>query len=423
MKNTFFSLLIFFFYGQAFSQNIAFQNLCNDFLKGYQALDIPATGLDYKENFASIKNAEELKKQEVFFTGIRTKLDTKNKQEFSKEEALRFKQLNYETSMNLERIELEKKWNEAGRKIPEGGLFKNKDWYKHYVKHFTSRNISPEEIHVFGKTEVKKIQKQIDSVRILLKFKNEKEFYAHLQNDTFFLKDKTSILNAYKKIDSTVRKNVTKLFSLFGIPEIAVMEWPDANVNTPPGMYLNKDQNPYGKDVFQYNFYGTKHSKRAMEWLYMHEGIPGHHFQSIFRNTFKGDSLQNRFFYFGSVEGWACYIEEYGKEMGLYQSTYSYLGKLQWDLVRSSRLVMETGIHYYGWSREEALKYWKENIKGQDEIAEREVTRITNWPAQSLCYKIGAMSIQKIIKKSKLNLKDAHQFVLQHCDFPLEVLL
>jgi uncharacterized protein (DUF885 family) len=159
----------------------------------------------------------------------------------------------------------------------------------------------------------------------------------------------------------------------------------------------------------------------------MHEGSPGHHLQSVVRRNNKENSpLQNEFFYFGNAEGWACYIEDHGKELGLYENPYTYLGKWEWDLVRSARLVMEVGIHYYGWSFDKAKDYWKENIKGQDEIADREIKRITNWAGQALCYKVGALTIQKIISEKLTkgeDLKKAHELFLVYSDVPLQVLL
>ncbi len=260
-----------------------------------------------------------------------------------------------------------------------------------------------------------------------LGYSNDEVFYNYLLSDTFYLKNKEQVLTRYAEIDKIVRKNIGKLFPKYTIPEIGVMEWPNSNVNTPPGMYLDKKSNAYGKDIFEFNFYGQKHNKRAMEWLYMHEAIPGHHLQFEARkNSQDSSSLKNNIFYFGNAEGWACYVEDFGKEIGLYKNDYSYLGKWQWDLVRSARLVMEVGIHYYGWSRERALQYWKDNIKGQDEIAGREITRITNWPGQALCYKVGALSIKKIVNqrlKRGDSIIDAHRFLLDHSDFPLQILL
>jgi uncharacterized protein (DUF885 family) len=426
----FYSLLLMLAITQPAFAQTKFEALCSNFIKQYNELGIPETGLSYKENFSNIKNKDELQKQEIFFTGFSKQVNKFDTKKLNAEQKLRFGQLTYEIAMNLERITLEKKWNEEGRKIPDNGLHtlsNYKDWYGYYIKHFTSVNITPEEVFAMGESEVKKIQLEIKKIEAKLGYTNDDSFYTYLNSDTFFINDKAQILNAYAKIDKTVRQNINTLFPKYNIPEIGVMEWPNATANTPPGMYLDKANNPYGKDIFEFNFYGQKHNKRAMEWLYMHEAIPGHHLQFVVRNNYNDSvPLSNNFFYYGNAEGWACYIEDYGKEMGLYQNDYTYLGKWQWDLVRSARLVMEVGIHYYGWSYDKAMQYWKENIKGQNEIADREITRITNWAGQALCYKVGALTIKKIVEQQTqkgISLIEAHRFLLLHNDFPLQVLL
>jgi uncharacterized protein (DUF885 family) len=159
-------------------------------------------------------------------------------------------------------------------------------------------------------------------------------------------------------------------------------------------MYINRSSNAYGKDVFQFNFFTKKYNKRAIEWLYMHEAIPGHHLQ--FSIGKQHNVFEELFYYPGNFEGWGCYVEYFGKDVGLFKEPYSYLGKWEWDLVRSARLVIDVGIHYYGWNREKALQYWKQTIPDQDDIAEREVTRVTNWPGQALSYKVGASRIFKM---------------------------
>lgn len=413
----------------SFSQERSLKTICAEFTKGFSDLGIPPTELDYKANFSNIQDISGLKKQEEFFSSFQKKAVALKPNTYNDNEHLRYAQLNYEINMNLERIALEKKWNEEGRKIPEGGLHSMsnyKEWYAYLIRYFTSVSMSPEEVFEMGIAEVKRIQGEIKRLQESLGYEDEAAFYKVLKNDTFYLADKKLILDAYARIDKAVRKNLPNLFLKNNVPPIGVMEWPNAGPNTPPGIYLSKETNPYGKDVFQYNFFGGRHNKRAMEWLYMHEGIPGHHLQSAVRRQTKGQPLQNDFFYFGNAEGWACYIEDYGKEMGLYRDPYSHLGKWEWDLVRSARLVMEVGIHYYGWTREKAMEYWKENIKGQDEIAEREITRITNWAGQALCYKVGALTIKKIIARKKntgMDIKTIHQHLLSHSDLPLQVLL
>ncbi|HYG49633.1 MAG TPA: DUF885 family protein, partial [Flavobacteriales bacterium] len=237
---------------------------------------------------------------------------------------------------------------------------------------------------------------------------------------------KNKLIKEFGMIDSTVRQHMKNFFGALQLPAVYPMEWPDATAFTPPGMYLNHTSNAFGKDVFQFNFYGGKYNTRAMEWLYMHEAIPGHHLQSIFWQA-KPGTVQSLFVYPGNFEGWACHMEYFGKEFGLFTDPYSYLGKWEWDLVRSARLVIDAGIHYYGWTREDALEYWKKTIPGQDDIAEREVTRVTNWCGQALSYKVGSdfifnLKTEWMNRNPKKKHKDFYLAYLKSGNIPLKVL-
>lgn len=406
-----------------FSQENRFNDLNAEFDSASATLEIPATELDYSVNFSNIGNDLTLSKQAEFFYGFRKRLSAVDAKTLDAYTQIRYKRMAYEISENLERITLEKKWRHSKKPIPENGLHalsNYKEWYRYYVKHFTGLEVQPESVFVIGKEEVKRAREKIAVLRKHLGYTNEELFYAHLDSGIFFLNTKQEILKGFASIDSTVRKNMSALFNTYTIPGIEAMEWPGATASTPPGIYLNKENNPYGVDVFQFNFSNKKYNKRCMDWLYLHEAIPGHHLQSAFREQ------NGNYFYFGTVEGWACYVEDFGKELGLYSDPYSLLGKEEWNLVRSARLVMEVGIHYYGWSYDRAMLYWKETIKGQDDIADREIRRVTKWPGQSLCYKIGALTIQKIVAqkiKEGFSIQEAHQFILEHSDFPLQSLL
>lgn len=395
------------------------------FATSYRALNIPGLTLGYREYFEQIADSANLKSQEVFFKQIMTQLPVYKK--LTRQDALYQKHIAYETENNLQRIALELKWVADGRPIPQGGLYhlaQRKDWYIFFIKRFTSIDITPEEVYRLGIVETERVKKEIAALQQKTGFADTKLFYKHLQQDGFYLHDKEDILNVYNAIDSTVRHNLKAFINTAPLPPIDAMEWPGADGNTPPGIYLSRDYNSYGKDVFQFNFWGRKHSKRSMEWLYMHEAVPGHHLQSVVRRNIQAPDFQSEFSYPGNFEGWACYVEYYGKSIGLYQDIYSELGKWEWDLVRSVRLVLDVGIHYYGWNREKAMQYWKENIHGQDNIADREITRITNWPGQALSYKVGAYKIEqakKIASVHGLTQQEFHRNFLEMSYFPLQI--
>jgi uncharacterized protein (DUF885 family) len=351
---------------------------------------------DYHDYFSSIPSADALDEQHRFFFQQQELLKQFDARELTEAEQQDLAHIRYEVAFHLDRIALERQWVLAGRKIPQAGLYDLKDherWYSHFIKKFCSTETTPEEVLAFGKKEVARVRQEMDQIRMAMGFRDQDSFIKHLQHDSFYITDKTKLLQVLAATDSTVRTHLPGFIGNAGVPPVHPMEWPDAGPFTPPGMYLNRNSTAYGKDVFQFNFYNRRFNRRAVAWLYMHEAIPGHHLQSSLR---KDNALQELFLYPGNFEGWACYVEYLGKDFGLYRDPYSDYGRLEWDLVRSGRLVLDAGIHYLGWTREQALAWWKEHIPGQDEIAEREITRVTNWCGQALSYKIGAETIRQM---------------------------
>lgn len=400
-----------FYILKANTSKLSFREFVDNFIENYNKLNIPLTVYDYRDYFKAIPSLEIVKRQEVFFNKQKNNLKSYNRSSLDKNEKIDFDHLQYEIEFNLERIELEKDWISNGRIIPEGGLYtlhNHKKWYSYFIKKFTSLPLTPEEIMEMGKREVTRVQKEIKSIQLLSGFPDSSSFYNYLKSEVFTVTNSASLLGQFQLTDKAVRKNLKSFIGDIELPEVYPMEWPDSGPNTPPGMYLNHEQNNFGKDVFQYNYFESKFNKRAIEWLYMHEAIPGHHLQFSMREANKPNALQEQFLYPGNFEGWACYVEYEGKELGLYKDLYSYLGKWEWDLVRSARLVIDAGIHNYGWSRAQALAYWKQNIPGQDDISEREVTRVTNWTAQALSYKVGADCIFQL--RDKLSTKYGKDF-------------
>ncbi|HRH38139.1 MAG TPA: DUF885 family protein, partial [Flavobacteriales bacterium] len=238
-------------------------------------------------------------------------------------------------------------------------------------------------------------QNEIALLRKELGFADSAAFQHTLADAQQYYTDTLNIGAGFARIDSTVRSRLQRFVGPMDVPPVHAHQWPNAGPNTPPGIYLGLVDSTRNTYLFQYNFLSGRYNKRAMSWLYMHEAIPGHHLQSVARASTGGD-LRDQLFYPGTSEGWACYVEYYGQELGVYEDPYQRLGKWEWDLVRSVRLVLDAGIHHYGWSYERALAYWKANIAGQDDIAEREVRRVTNWAAQALSYKVGAHRLQQL---------------------------
>ncbi len=406
--------------------------LITDFCSGYKQLNIPGITYDYKEYFNAIPPLENLQRQEEFFSSMRSRMLPFKAKKLKHGKQVQLDHLEYEIEFNMRRIALEKNWVTGQRMLHVNGLHGLQDykaWYTLFIQKFTSLDIRPEEVMSLGINELERVKNEMRSLQEQAGFKDSVAFYRFLNSDTFVIYDKQELLNLFHTNDSIIRTWLPEFAGRFRIPRVFPMEWPGAGAHTPPGMYLSKTDNAYGRAVFQYNFYGNRFNRRSIDWIYMHEALPGHHLQWCFRNMKRPDPLQELGFYPGNFEGWACYVEYYGKELGMYRDLYSYFGKWEWDLVRSARLVIETGIHYYGWTREEALAYWKKHIPGQDDIAEREITRVTNWPGQALTYKTGAKALAELRKKmeqkegTSFDRKRFHRCFLSFGSRPMSVII
>ena len=175
---------------------------------------------------------------------------------------------------------------------------------------------------------------------------------------------------AFERTGKIVLQNLSKLFNVQPAPELSIKRGSNEALAQTPGYYDN--------NTFYYNLFNAPYNKRQVAWLFLHEAVPGHHYQLAIENDISNTAVEQLFHYPGFAEGWAAYTEELGKELGAYQTIYDELGKWEWDLVRSVRVPLDVGINYYGWSDEKALAFWKEHIANQDAIALREINRIKN---------------------------------------------
>lgn len=166
-----------------------------------------------------------------------------------------------------------------------------------------------------------------------------------------------------------------------------------------------------------------------MTALVLHEAVPGHHLQISIQQEVEGLAWFRRYGSYGAYsEGWALYAEGLGEEMGIYQNDYELFGRLAFDMWRAVRLVVDTGIHYYGWTREQAIDYFSENSAKTREEIEVEVDRYIVWPGQALGYKIGELKILELRARAsrvlgeKFQLRTFHDAVLGQGSLPLNVL-
>ena len=306
------------------------KNLAKDFIQEYHSFGIQPLSLSFIDNLNNIKSLDSLKKQEVFFLKYENLLSEIDVPTVSSHDFADYEILNYEIKRNLERIKLSKKIKkqidtkefsyEKIFDIPDG-----KEWYKYYIKAWTNSEVTPEDLIVLGEKEVKEAENEIEKIRIE-SGKTKTEFKEFLNSNSFFITNKDSLY----KIFEAKKKNIwSNLYRQFNNPDkisdLKIEKGTNERMAVAPGYYLPDTH------TFYYNYFDRPYNVRQVDWLLIHEGIPGHHFQTSWMDNLKLTDLRNEFKYFGFLEGWAAYAEEIGKEVGAYKTIYDYLGKWEWD--------------------------------------------------------------------------------------------
>lgn len=314
-----------------------------------------------------------------------------------------------------------------------GSLPFGKDLYAVYVKQWTTTEMTPEEIHELGLKEVARLNTEMEKVKNQVGFKGTLlEFFEYVRNKPELkpFKKPEEVIANFERIYSVIKPNVDKLFSLQPKTKFEIRRTEAFREKTASAEYMQgtADGSRPGifyvpiPDVKEYNVYGD-------EDLFLHEAIPGHHFQISLQQENASLPDFRKFNWFGAYgEGWALYTESLGKELGLYQDPYQYFGMLGNEMHRAVRLVVDTGLHSKGWTREQAIKYSMQHEAESEAGITVEIERYMAIPGQALSYKIGQLKILELRKRAqdkmgaKFDIKKFHQKVLESGVMPLALL-
>ena len=306
-------------------------------------------------------------------------------------------------------------------------------WYAFNARNSTTTDLTPAQIHQIGLDEVKRIHGQIEGVMKQVGFKGSmQDFFKFMQNDPrFTFADEAALLAYYRGLEDKINQKIPEQFSL--IPkaafEIRPVE-PFRAQSAAGGSYMRPSQDGSRPGVFYVNTYDLPTRKTwDAEDLYLHEAIPGHHFQLALQQELTGLPKFRRF---GSEiafsEGWGLYAESLGKDVGVYADPYSYFGYLQNELWRAIRLVVDTGLHSKGWTREQVIRYMLDNSAESETQSTAEAERYMAIPGQALAYKMGELKIKQVRAKAekalgdKFDVREFHAEVLKDGSVPLEIL-
>jgi len=307
------------------------------------------------------------------------------------------------------------------------------EMYAFQVKQQTTTNRTPEDIYQTGLSEVARIRKAMDSIQNLVGFKGDlKSFFANLSVDKKFTPyhSPKEVLAAFENIHQRMQPNLIKLFENAPKTPFEIRQTEDFRAASASAEYNSGSADGTRPGIFYVPILdATKfNTTSGMESLFLHEAIPGHHYQISL--TQENTLLPNFRRYGGHnayVEGWALYCESLGKELGLYKDPYQYFGALGDEIHRAIRLVVDVAIHTKNMSREEAIKYMMDNEPISEQGATAEIERYMSNPGQALGYKVGAMKIRALRTKyenqlgSKFNVAEFHTEVLKDGSLPLNV--
>lgn len=306
-------------------------------------------------------------------------------------------------------------------------------WYAFGVKVSTTTNLLPKEIHEIGLREVKRIRAEMDKIIKGSGFEGTREeFFEFLRGDPQFYYSKPEhLLAGYRDICKRADAELPKLFGKFPRLPYGVREVPEYSAPSQTTAYYHGGSLKAGRPGWFYaNTYKLEtRPKWEMEALAIHEAVPGHHLQIALAQEIEGvPKFRKHGHYTAFVEGWGLYSESLGEEMGFYNDPYSKFGQLTYEMWRAIRLVVDTGMHAFGWDRQKAIDYFKANAGRHEHDITVEVDRYIVWPGQALAYKIGELKIKELRKFATKELGDRfdirgfHDTVLGSGAVPLSIL-
>lgn len=313
--------------------------------------------------------------------------------------------------------------------LPDG-----KQWYAYRVQRSTTTTLTPEQIHTLGQQEVSRILAEMEAVRTTVKFDGDlKAFFKHLQDEPrYYYQKPEELLTGYRALQTRINGLLPKLFDIAPKADYEVREVEAFRAESAAGAsYQSPSADGTRPGVFYVNTFNLKAQPIfGMETLSLHEASPGHHFQVAIAQEDVSLPKFRRFntFYVAYVEGWALYAESLGKELGLFTDPYQWYGRLSDEQLRAMRLVVDTGLHYKGWSRQQAIDYMLANSSMVQSDVVSEVERYIVNPAQALGYKVGQLEISRLRREAeaalgtRFDVKKFHRLVLTSGQLPMTVL-
>ena len=328
---------------------------------------------------------------------------------------------------------LEAEYLPASRPPGIGALPGGKQVYARLARYYTTTELTPDEIHEIGLKEVARIRSEMEAVIAEVGFDGDiAAFNEFLRTDPqFYYETPEALLEGYQAVSKRLDPGLVKLFGKlprapYGVRPIPPEEAPD----TTTAYYMRPTVDGSRPGWYYVNLYQPEvRPKFEMEVLSVHESVPGHHLQIALAQELTGlPEFRRNGGFTAFIEGWGLYSERLGYDMGLYTDPYSRYGQLVYDMWRAVRLVVDTGIHYFGWPRQKAIDYFLDNAAKTEADIVNEIDRYIGWPGQALAYKIGQLKMLELRGEAeealgpRFDIRDFHDHLLGAGALPLDVL-
>ncbi len=306
-------------------------------------------------------------------------------------------------------------------------------WYAFKARQSTTTTLQPEQIHDIGQKEVKRIRGEMEKLIKDVSFKGDMQAFAKfLQTDKqFYFSNAEDLLRTYRDIAKRADPELIKLFGKLPRLPYGVKAVPEYAQKSQPAAYYESGSVEAGRaGYFFANTYDLpSRPKWEMQALTLHEAVPGHHLQiALAQEVESGPEFRKHQDFTAFTEGWGLYAESLGYEMGFYKDPFSRYGQLSMEMWRALRLVVDTGLHHLGWSRQQAIDFMKQNIPKPEHDIVVEVDRYIVWGGQALAYKIGQLKLRELRERStrelgtNFDVRQFHDLVLGSGAVPLDVL-
>jgi len=420
------------------TESISVEQFIANYSKAYTDLGLGGEmDLSYQKQIQSFLQSKNLSQQRAFFNHLakqKTLLEQTHEQangisHVSTCQTLQLKQIDFEIQLHQDKLRLIEQYQALGGNavLSDQGLAKSsmgKAWYTLLSKAWLTTESKPEDLMQMGHAELKRAQQRYRQLQTRMGYAGrDAAFSVYLDSPAFQYEGDSTPQADYEKRQAIVIQNLLKLF----LPN--AIQPPQIKASTlgaalPIDGYYEPDEK-----TFYFNKAKSHYERRNVDWLLLHESMPGHHYQS--RYGIEQAACENRLphgFYSAYAEGWGAYVEEFGRELGLFQQDADELGAVEWDLVRSIRVILDVGINYHDWSEQQAKEFWQNQLPMLPALADREIKRVRNWPAQAITYKLGAVKFRQLREAEekrlghRFDIRQFHHQMLRYGPLPISLL-